>query len=272
MKKSTCTLLKTTATLSTLTVMGLHLSTVLISPPRVYGSVVSPSSMFLRTYFSYLAQSSDIIGQGEVVRSVDDEYDVRIIHAMVGCTNGQLFTFWQDVDDLESEPPLQAQIVFAVATNEYHFPLGDLHNFYNDIRDGIPRTTQKNPRLVGYPRSWFYVDADNGEQYLYFTNTLQNIRIQKNWTNYYEICRSGILSQSPRIKEDFCFSMDLLIDDSRRTHLQYFLNDPLLDVRVKNYINALEAHYEAFVLNPNYNGTPPFFSHFVRIESQWRSE
>ena len=271
MKKSTCTFLKTTATLSALTVMGLHLSTVLISPPRVYGLTVD-SSMLTSTYFSYLAQSSDIIGQGEVVRTEDDEYDVRITDGMLGCTNGQLFTFWQNVEELERYPTNQSEIVFAVATNEYYFPLGNFHYFYNDIRDGIPRTTQKNPRLVCYNRGWFYVDADNGEQYLYFTNTLQNIRIQKNWTNYYEICRSGILSQSPRIKEDYCFSLDSLIYRGTALEMQWMLDDPVLDVRVKNYINALKTYRDTLSANPDYDGMPPFFSHFVRIESQWRSE
>ena len=263
MKKSTCTLLKTTTTMSILMGMVLYLSLILLSPSLVYGITDEGVHLFLRSYFGYLAKSSDIIGKGEVVRSVHDEYDVKITHAMVGCTNGQLFTFWQDVDKPERFPANQSQIVFMTSTNEYYFPLRDLHYFHTDIQDGISHTVWKQPRLGCNDREWFDVDADNGEQYLYFTNLLQNIRIQKNWTNYYEICRSALQAQSPRVKDDFALSLRFLIDESNDMTLQWMLNDPLLDIRVKNYINALNAYYEICKTNPNYQELPPFFGDFV---------
>ena len=267
MKKSMNELFQFTAIVSTLTCVGLYFSFLLMFTFLGFSSLadeIDERDIFLRSYFGYLAQSSDIIGKGVVVRSIHDEFDIRITQAMIGCTNGQVFTFWQDIDELECFPTNQSEVVVTVATNEYYFPYGNFSYFHNDIRDGIPQTFRQLPLLPCRDRCWFYADADNGEQYLYFTNALQNIRIQKNWTNYYEICRSSILSQSSRVKEDFLFSLDLLIAYSTALELQWIKNDPLLDIGVKNYIHALDAYYEMFKLDPDYRGIPPSIRDFVK--------
>ena len=117
------------------------------------------------------------------------------------------------------------------------------------------------------------------------------MRIQKNWTNYYEICRSAVHSQSERAWEDLMFDFggfinDYLTDANKQeiltdplltpgeikfikghtsdTQIQLMLNDPLLDQRVKNFIHAVNAYRAMFGIDPDYNGLPPSLKDFLQ--------
>ena len=115
-----------------------------------------PTDFYFRdSTFNYLANTSDVIGMGNVVRYADNEYDVQILHSLVGCTNGQIFTLEKSPDEVGTCPTNLSQIVFSVATNEYYFRSGRSNVFSWDIRDAEPFNTRTNPVLWCLARTWF---------------------------------------------------------------------------------------------------------------------
>ena len=82
-------------------------------------------------------------------------------------------------------------------------------------------------------RSWWYVDRDEGVLFNQFTNVLQAVRFDRNWTNYYSLCRDGASSTSNRVREDSFWDMRFLAVVATDERMQIMLADPLVDPKHK---------------------------------------
>jgi len=201
------------------------------------------------TTLGVLAHYSDVIGMGLVSQRTNDHFTVTVDHALVGCTNGAVLVLYDryeingettPVDFLEGYSPNyfptnQSRIVFAVNTNEYG--LGLCREFwYNPSTE--PNYTLDNLSLSFLNRSWWYVDRDDGLLLTQFTNVLQAVRIDRNWTNYFHLCRDGSSSASDRVREDSFWDLRSLCFDSTDEQKQLIFDDPLVDQKHKDRLNA----------------------------------
>ena len=78
-------------------------------------------------------------------------------------------------------------------------------------------------------RSWWPVDRDDGVLFNQFTNVLQAVRFDRNWTNFFYLCRDGANSPSNRVREDSFWDMRFLAMFATDERAQFMLDDPLVD-------------------------------------------
>jgi len=196
------------------------------------------------TTFGSLARYSDIIGVGIVSNVADDNFTVTVDYALVGCTNGASIVVWEDPNTLWNHYPIKkkadylptndSRIVFAVYTNDYGGG-GRMHWSAPTLDIPWPRPKVLTRYQLRYlNRSWWHVDRDDGVLFDQFTNVLQAVRVDRNWTNFFYLCRDGANSSSNRVREDSFWDMRdlaLLATDER---MQFILDDPLVDQKHKD--------------------------------------
>ena len=85
-------------------------------------------------------------------------------------------------------------------------------------------------------RSWWHVDRDDGLLFEQFTNVLQAVRVDRNWTNYFYLVRDGANSPSNRVREDSFRDMRDLAFMSTDERMQFILDDPLVVQRHKTLL------------------------------------
>jgi len=213
---------------------------------REYWDAVAPTTLGL------LARYSDIIGIGQVSQRTNDHFTVTVDHALVGCTNGAVLVVY-DRYEINGEytpyenwlqyycpnyfPTNQSRIIFAVSTNVYDF--GFTRMFWSHAEIPLePKYVLNNISLSYLNRSWWYVDRDDGLLLTQFTNVLQAVRFDRNWTNYFYLCRDGANSPSDRVREDSFEDLCSLCFDSTDEQKQLILDDPLVDQKHKDRLNA----------------------------------
>ena len=180
------------------------------------------------TTLGTLARGSDIIGVGVVSNLADDHFTVTVDHALVGSTNGQSIVVYTLGDHAEPVigdrrdnpgwdvyfPTNNSRIVFAVFTNE----------------QGL--AGQNTLRWLN--RSWWYPERDDGLLFTQFTNVIQAVRFDRNWTNYFYLCRDGANSASNRVREDSFWDLRSICRYATDEQMQFILNDPLVDQKHKD--------------------------------------
>ena len=99
----------------------------------------------------------------------------------------------------------------------------------------------------------------------YLSNAVFCIQMERNWTNYYALCRDGYNSPPGRIHEDAKADIVNLFYSSSDEQLQHIEDDPLLPAPFKQpYIDFLRA-------NPVYRFPP--YRHSDRTQDlQWLLE
>jgi hypothetical protein len=198
-----------------------------------------------KTTLGHLARYSDIIGIGCVSGKTNDHFTVTIDHALVGCTNGAdivLYASYEDWGDEYPEEMLEdylptnlVRIVFAARTNVYNVGSGKM--FWNHAEIPVqPDYVEKHPSLFYLNRSWWHVDRDYGLLLTQFTNVLQAVRFDRNWTNYFYLCRDGANSPSNRVREDSFRDLRILSLYSTDPQSQFIVDDPLVDPKHKRMI------------------------------------
>ena len=213
----------------------------------------------LRTHLGLLAQTADAVGVGKIVDSEttfifpEDYsypfgiYHVRIENAFVGCTNGQIIRIYQRYGKYTEMPLINTNFFFIGVTNEVYSLAKDNWSFTYESMPRVPLlnelvvSNEYKPiyMLIGADRSWWYEDDPAGQLPLqYFTNALQHLRFNRNWTNYYELCRNGVSSPSPRVKKDAHYDLGGLIQrGSTLEQLQMMDQDPLFPVSLRNVLD-----------------------------------
>jgi len=194
-----------------------------------------------RTQLGVLAVFSDIIGVGQVSGQKDDHFTVTIDHAIIGCTNGASIVVYHtglvDEEKFEGDktaymPTNHSRIVFAANTNHYNdTPIVLLHP-----AAPFPIRKYPQPELPYLNRSWWYADRDDGLLFTQFTNVIQALRPERNWTNYFYVTRDGVLSASNRVREDSFWEMRGIIQYATPEQKDFIFADPLVHDKHKAYI------------------------------------
>ena len=156
--------------------------------------------------------------------------------------------YWEQY--LECVPTNHARIVFGTQTNQYNRDSAEAVN-WNVLYGGVPprgprRDPNQPPPPPLYPPpeipvfkmfdesyAWWHDTPENQSITTHFSNAVVFVRTERSWTNYYELCRSGLTNSNYRIKETSQVDMDNLIYSANDAQLQYMLNDPLHPVEFK---------------------------------------
>ena len=198
-----------------------------------------------QTTLGNLARYSDIIGVGCVSNKTDDHFTVTIDHALVGCTNGAVIVVYASAEGWGHEkypeymledylPTNLSRIVFAARTNVYY---RSGHMFWNHAEIPVePDDLEENLSLKYLNRSWWHADRDDGLLLTQFTNVLQAVRFDRNWTNYFYLCRDGANSPSNRVREDSFRDLRSISVLSSDEKAQFIVDDPLVDPKHKHMI------------------------------------
>jgi len=208
----------------------------------------------LFTTLGRLARYSDAIGVGVVSNKgiFNEEYGfgyftVTVDHALAGCTNGASFVIYDgregeggggDFSDTRKDymPTNNSRIVFAVYTNDFG---SNRRMYWNSSQIPIlPDTVYTNYQLHYLNRSWWYADRDDGVLLSHFTNVIQTVRVDRNWTNFFHLCRDATNSPSARVREDSYWDMRVLALIATDERAQIILDDPLVDLSHKFFLNT----------------------------------
>ena len=193
------------------------------------------------TTLGLLARRSDVIGVGVVSNRQDDRFTLTVDHALVGCTNGAVLVIHEGNDEPEEGigdknafwPVNGSRIVVAAYTNDYESGTRFYWNTPKYPRPPLSIRPQLEIRFLN--RSWWPVDRDDGVLFDQFTNVLQAVRFDRNWTNYFYLCRDGATnSPSIRVREDSHWDLRRLAWCSTDEQMQFILADPLVDQSHKN--------------------------------------
>jgi len=201
-----------------------------------------------------LAKTANAAGIGKIIAAEmpflyrDDRpfgyYDVQVETAFVGCTNGQIIRVyrWRNSDDYM--PVANSNFVFSVTTNDtwlglpsvdWKVPHELLQGSYIWEEDYVPDDYKPIYLTKHSQRTLWYADDPEGQLWTqHLTNAIHFMRVDLNWTNYYELCRDGFSSTSQRIKEDVEWDLRWLIRSSPTgEHLDFMNNDPLFPELLK---------------------------------------
>ena len=230
----------------------------LFYPGPMDASMPPPGYNFWGKYqtLGYLSKRCDVGGVADVIEEGHSaEYGIdylklRVVEAHYGSTNGQeLIVGKMDLRDsfypatltYEYYPTNLSRIVFNVYSNEYYSFPHRLFPKQEDISEEDMRITETTPyyEFFNTTRSWWYLDYQGGEPYTYWTNAVQVIRLEPNWTNCYELCRNAASSTSCRVKEDTFEDMKSLIQVSTPEQRQMMLDDPLFPAISQDYLDEI---------------------------------
>ena len=213
-----------------------------------------------------LARYSDIIGIGYVSQQqTNDPFIVTVDLALVGCTNGaviKMYGEWEGKKLFEEffggkdprtnmsfplvfyYPTNESRIVFAVSTNDYRYSSSSSKMYWEHVEIPEKGGIDEGNRLRYLNRSWWYVDRDDGLLLTQFTNVIQAVRFDRNWTNYLHLCRDGANSPSNRVQEDSFINLRDLCVQASDEQAQFILDDPLIDPKHKNWLIATRPHLQ----------------------------
>jgi len=140
----------------------------------------------------------------------------------------------RDVNDYR--PANNQRIVFATGSNGYNHRT---RMFWNSPAPPIqPFDSSRKYQLGWLSREWWPVERDDGVLFTQFTNIIQAVRVDHNWTNYFELVRDGATSTSNRVKEDSYWDMGILAFWGTPAQRAIILADPLVDPVFKALINT----------------------------------
>jgi len=210
-----------------------------------YRSAMRPTTLGI------LARYSDVIGIGTVSDKINDHFTVTVGHALVGCTNGAVIVVKASIEgwggDYEGDelvdymPTNNSLIVFAAHTNAYH---SYFRMYWNHAEiPATPEFIRKQLSIRYLNRSWWHVERDDGLLLTQFTNVIQAVRFDRNWTNYFHLCRDGANVPSNRVKEDSFWDLRVLSQRATDEKAQFMLDDPLVDPKHKEMILIPDWRY-----------------------------
>jgi len=248
-----------------------------IPPPRIPAPPITfhrgpederlpPWPVILRYDFTlgWLAQTMDVMGLADVIEHGEgipgheffEHGFVRlcVVNAIYGCTNNQeLFIqkpFPTDIlppSEFDYYPTNNSRFVFGTQTNsklEFEDWSANLKK-WNSADWQLPpqpeiisTPTEKPGMLLGFTRYWWYEDYQDGLPYAQLTNLVRAARVERNWTNYYHLCRDNIPSPSARVWRDATEDLIQLSWAATPEQLDLMLNDPLLFAEFREWLQA----------------------------------
>jgi len=226
----------------------------LAAPIHLNADMAAPPIMTFGNFATY----SDVAGVGKVIKLNPYNITVQVDHPLFGCTNQQilaitpLMDIWVPEETFEkfdeeytlrladdNEYPLpMTRIVFFAYTNslnafynstilKWDVPFEELKLTVDEWDDFEEFERDGRYTLLDLKQSWLYPDMDNGLVFAYLTNVIQTVRMERNWTNFYAVCRSGVSSPSERVSKDAKLDVFNLMKYASLEQLQFMQNDPL---------------------------------------------
>jgi len=234
----------------------------------------------------------DILEHGDVFPGTKQEYyKVRVVDAALGCTNGQELAVKKKsfTSNYESNElfPVNSRIVVTASTvsplmayNSIVRGNPDPWDWNNPALPTIMATSEtllynvrmpfwykeknfEHPARIykGLPKSYTWSADDNGElYYTHLTNLVHAARIERNWTNFYYLCRDNVFS--PEIYVALSSNWDLGLITQMGTHEQrvFMVRDPLFpEHHLVNFESSygikVERHKEEEKINLSDNAT-----------------
>ena len=235
-----------------------------------YQSPASTLGEFAR-YMDVIALAEVVEDNGPTSGFKFGSIKVRVVNPVYGCTNGQEFVMAKGDNSEYNYPDMQvdfyptnnSRIVFAVSTNNInHFKPWTSQTWKNQAS---PEKIMSQIHLsIPYPdfsRSWWYENFYNGIPYAQLTNLVRVTRFERNWTNYYHLCRDNIPNPSaPRVEHSAYVDLVRMMFLASDSQLDFIFNDPLLlDEFRKNEIGIREAIFK--------NNQRPEFIELIKQES-----
>ena len=210
------------------------------------------------TTFGRVAKLSDIIAIGHISTNIFYPYPdpriefsispfdvcrqyetiLKVETALLGCTNGQFIVIGTTTGLLHLTN--DTQIVFCVFTNQYTDVKAGYIDWSADPQSNEHTRVFSRFRFDYDWRSSWSADLDDGLALGQFTNVLQAVRFDRNWTNYFHLCRDGVSSPSVRVAEDSFYDLCGLIIFASTNEARFIYNDPLVSPEHKAYL--LERH------------------------------
>ena len=214
-----------------------------------YPSIIRETSLGMLVKLADSGGIGTVTGRGFYDNEHDVEYfTVRVDQAFWGCANGQVLKIFEHKEKeflgvnnqmVDNHPTNHAHIAFAVTTNFYEtLGIGNLsaYDWNTDVSQLTVEYTRPMFILNQGTRSWWYVDYQDGHPLTYFTNVVRTMRMERNWTNYYEVCRNGASINSHRVKEDSFNNLRRLVIHGTDEQLEFMNNDPLFPANNRTFL------------------------------------
>ena len=196
-----------------------------------------------------LAQNVDVCAVADVIEEETDHIKVRVVTPVYGCTNAQELVIerndrgYGDIFDADYDPNWEysptnnSRIVFATVV---------VQSQKQTYSEWTPKcwTTPPDPEVITRPgdelpfplrnRHWWYDGYQDNIPFNHLTNLIHAVWVERNWTNFYHICRDAIPTPaSPRVWEDSWQDMRDLLRYATQAQFDYILNDPLFPAEMQ---------------------------------------
>jgi len=198
------------------------------NPHGITNTIYEPLS------FGRVVKFSDIAGFGEIIEINRTNVFIQVDTPLLGCTNNQVITLYRSLYSRKPIPET-GRIVFAAHTNQYTVTYAC---DWNEDMSGHDIFRSRPLFSYNVYKGWFYPET---EEAIFFTNIIHTMRVGRNWTNYYEVVRSGFPNESYVISDSAEEDLKNLIlhnssPDAYGT-LLYMSNDPLFPESLKPLLN-----------------------------------
>ncbi len=144
----------------------------------------------------------------------------------------------------------------------------DKEEFDWELSPPLGEPTRVYPKPYNYfqygDRAWFYVDEDAGVKYTFLTNIVHTMRIEHNWTNYFEVCYAGLRSPSSRVADNALRDMKRHIGYANNEQWQYVLTSPHVEAGVKDFTRAIQTYIELSFTDPDTFHLSPDLKDFLK--------
>ena len=193
------------------------------------------------TTLGRLARYSDIIAIGRVEESDWTTMIIKIEIPFIGCTNGQSFYINSEVGDKNVGVSIMgSQIMFCAYTNQYEDAKAGFIDWSSTLKTNEHTKIFTIYQFENNVRSEWNLLLSSKPVHEQFTNILQAVRFDRNWTNFFYLCRDGLENAHPRVARDSLYDLCGLIKFASTNEARFIYNDPLVSPEAKAYL--LERH------------------------------
>ena len=189
---------------------------------------------------------------------------VRVVNPVYGCTNGQEFVVTKKRYQFVNGDYYDGTFNFY-PTNNSRIVFTGIINFNQDFKPWKAQTwkTPTEPEVIivqtnnpchfdNFSRSWWYENYQGGLPYTQLTNLVRVTRFERNWTNYYYLCRDNIPNPaSPRVWQDACYDLDNLMTHASDSQFEFMFNDPLFPADCRDKQAALRDFVRPYFNYPD---------------------
>jgi len=243
-------IITTIAVVSSLSVMAWHNAVQVPDVPGYGVPLYFPSSV------GTLVRLSDVVGVGEIQHATETNFMIKVEQALLGCATNQILSIFclAEIEEL----PESGKVVFLVSSN--NFEVAEYLRCWSvDTSMLAPPIVHTNYHIIHPCDSFFSTELDDGHPWAYITNVVRTLRTERNWTNYYEVCRDAVTHPSSRwVREAAEDDLRDLMMSASLNELLFMLNDSLFPAGMTDDLQHEIADAEA--QNPSASfDKPPYW-------------